>query len=163
MGNSHTSVLLIEDDPDDRLLYREMIHEDHRTRFEVEVTDYLEKGEALLEQRHFDVVLLDLSLPDSQGFDTFETLHDFVTAPPIVVLTGHDDEELGLRAVREGAQDYLVKGQVNSNLLIRAIRYAIERKRIQRQPALESRILKLLGAPPVDEVSLHQILTEIFS
>jgi serine phosphatase RsbU (regulator of sigma subunit)/CheY-like chemotaxis protein len=161
MGNNCTRVLLIEDDPDDRLLYCEMVQEDLRAGFEVEATDYLAKAEKLLQQKHFDVVLLDLSLPDSQGFTTFETLHDFITAPPIVVLTGQHDEELGLRAVREGAQDYLVKGQVSSDLLVRSMRYAIERKRIQIHQALESRVLKLLGKPPVDREALDRILTEI--
>ncbi len=74
---------------------------------------------------------MDLGLPDSQGFDTFKKIHDQAPQIPIVVITGLADDGLALRAVREGAQDYLVKGQIDSNILIRAIRHAIDRKRAE--------------------------------
>ncbi len=78
----------------------------------------------------FDLLLLDLDLPDSQGLTTFERAHAFAPEVPIVVLTGLDDEELGLGTVQGGAQDYLVKGQVGADLLMRSIRYAVERHRL---------------------------------
>jgi DNA-binding NtrC family response regulator len=91
-----------------------------------------------------DIVLLDLSLPDSLGLDTFTRVYDKAPCLPIIVLTGLDDEELAAKAVREGAQDYIIKGQVDSNLLARAIRYAIERKRAEKER--EELILKLQDA-----------------
>jgi len=84
-----------------------------------------------LATERFDAVLLDLSLPDSQGLDTFTTLRAQTLAMPVVVLTGLDDKVLAVEAVKEGAQDYLVKDQVDGHLLVRAIHYAIERKRAE--------------------------------
>ena len=96
--------------------------------FHVETLDvalqYLKKG-------RFDVVLLDLSLPDSSGLDTLKKLQDLVFHIPAIVLTGADDRELALQSVAIGAQDYLVKGQISGQLLDRAIRYAIERKKAE--------------------------------
>jgi signal transduction histidine kinase len=81
------------------------------------------------------VVLLDLSLPDSQGFDTFRRVRAAAPDVPVVVLSGLQDERMAARAVREGAQDYLVKGQVDGQLLARSLRYAIERRRAEEQRA----------------------------
>ena len=78
-----------------------------------------------------DLVLLDLSLPDSQGFDTFARVHAQAPDLPIVVVTGSNDEMLAVQAVQAGAQDYLVKGEIDSGLLSRAMRYAIERKKTE--------------------------------
>ena len=80
-----------------------------------------------MEQGHSAVMILDLGLPDSLGLSTFVKLHHQFPRTPIVVLTGLTDEELGLQAVREGAQDYLIKGKVDSQWLCRAIFYAVER------------------------------------
>src|SRR5262249_9573930 len=82
-------------------------------------------------QEHFDVVLLDLSLPDSVGLETLTTLHAQAPQVPVVVLTGFDDETIAVEAVQAGAQDYLIKGQAEGNLLVPAIRYAIERQRAE--------------------------------
>jgi signal transduction histidine kinase/DNA-binding NarL/FixJ family response regulator len=123
------AVLLVEDNPGDARLIREMIAEARETPFLLERVDRLEQGIARLGAGEFSAVLLDLSLPDSQGLETFRRLHAHAPDIPILVLTGLDDEELGLQAIREGAQDYLVKGRVDGHLLIRALRYAIERKR----------------------------------
>jgi PAS domain S-box-containing protein len=95
----------------------------------------------------FDVILLDLSLPDSQGIASFLTLRDRVPNLPIVVLTGLDDQTLAISAMQQGAQDYLIKGQVDSNLLLRSIRYAIERERTetalrQAKSELEQRVVE---------------------
>ncbi|MGD9100887.1 MAG: GAF domain-containing protein [Anaerolineae bacterium] len=124
-------VLLIEDNPGDARLLREMLAQATSAQFELTHIERL--GEALqrLDKTVFDLILLDLSLPDSQGFETFAQLYGQAPGAPIIVLSGLDDEALAVRAVREGAQDYLVKGQVDGNLLVRAMRYAIERKRAQ--------------------------------
>jgi len=123
-------VLLIEDDPEDALLLREMLAQRRDSRFNLECADRLQAGLERLGNGGTDVLLLDLSLPDSIGLETVHKVHAHASGVPIVVLTGLDDEALAIRAVREGAQDYLVKGQVDSNLLVRSIHYAIERHRL---------------------------------
>jgi len=122
-------VFLIEDSRGDARLIQEYLAEVEGLRFEVEGAERLAQGMARLSSGGIDVVLLDLSLPDSRGLDTFIKLHAAVPHVPIIVLTGFDDEVLAVRAVQEGAEDYLVKGHVNSNLLARSLRYAIERNR----------------------------------
>src|SRR5205085_6525134 len=86
-----------------------------------------------LAQGGIGVVLADLSLPDSHGIETFERLHSQAPQVPIIVLSGLNDTRLAVQAVHDGAQDYLIKGQVDGQLLVRAIRYAIERKRMSEQ------------------------------
>jgi two-component system, cell cycle response regulator len=125
-------VLLIEDNPGDARLIQEMLAEAEGIRFELECVDNLSTGIDRLAKGSIDVIFLDLSLPDSQGL---ATLHKVLTLPMelpiIVVLTGTDDEALAAQAIRAGAQDYLIKGQIDSNLLVRAIRYAMERHQTQ--------------------------------
>ena len=124
-------VLLIEDNPGDARLIREMLIAMKGRAFDVECADRLSIGLDHLAEGGIDVILLDLSLPDSQGLDTFVRAQAQASGVPIVVLTGLDDETLAVRAVQEGAQDYLVKGHVDGYSLTRAIRYAIERKRAE--------------------------------
>jgi PAS domain S-box-containing protein len=125
-------VLLVEDNPGDARLLQLTLSEVSSAHFDLTCVDLLSKAMENLSEQPFDAVLLDLSLPDSQGFDTFTKLHEQFPEVPIVVLSGLSDETLALRAVQEGAQDYLVKGQVNgADLISRSLRYAIERKRTQ--------------------------------
>ena len=125
-------VLHIEDDPADRRLVEETLREASGSTFTMESSSRLADGLKKLASGKFDVVLLDLSLPDSQGLATFTRAR--AAAPvPIVVLTGLDDEELGIQAVRAGAEDYLSKAGIAPATLSHAIRYAIERH--QRRPA----------------------------
>jgi len=127
-------VLLIEDNPGDTRLIREMLKEAGAAQLELVCTDRLSTGLERLAEGGIDVILLDLELPGSQGLDTLgKVLAEPPEAPVIVVLTGLDDEALAIQAVREGAQDYLVKGQVDGNLLVRAMHYAIERKRAEEE------------------------------
>ncbi len=125
------NILLIEDNPGDARLIREMLGEVRGASFAMEVASELPTGLQRLSAGGADVVLLDLSMPGSGGLDTFTKAHAQAGHVPIIVLTGLDDEAVAVRAVREGAQDYLIKGQVDSHLLGRAIRYAIERKRAE--------------------------------
>lgn len=131
MEERPVKVLLIEDNPSDARLLREMFAEAEGTPFELERATRLSAGLKQLAKGSFDVVLLDLSLPDSQGLDTFARVHALALQMPIIVLTGLDDTTVAVQAVREGAQDYLVKGRIDTALLTRAIRYAIERKRAE--------------------------------
>ena len=132
------SILLIEDNPGDARLIQEMLGEARPATFNLERVDRLASGIDHLQRNHqVDVVLTDLGLPDSQGWDTFARVRATVPHVPIIVLTGLDDEATALKAISEGAQDYLVKGQVQGYLLPRAIRYAIERKRSEAEKAHE--------------------------
>jgi PAS domain S-box-containing protein len=123
------TVLLVEDNPGDARLMREAVREAEGSHIHLVHVDTLAKALARLDQDRFDVVMLDLSLPDAEGLTTLVRTHAHAPSVPIVVLTGLDDEGLAIRAVREGAQDYLVKGQVTGQLVVRAMRYATERKR----------------------------------
>ena len=100
--------------------------------FELVQVELLSAGIERCAEGRFDVILLDLALPDSQGLETFFTMHAHAGDVPIVVLSGYDDEATAVKAVQAGRQDYLVKGQVDDNLLVRSIRYAIERSRRHR-------------------------------
>ncbi len=119
-------VLLVEDDEDDELLIREMLAE-APVAFAVEKVSRVAAALDRLGRAPIDVVLADLSLPDSQGIATFRQLYRHPSRAPILVLSGLDDEALALRTVEEGAQDYLVKGHFDSALLVRSIRYAMKR------------------------------------
>jgi PAS domain S-box-containing protein len=132
MRDECIKVLLIEDNPGDARLIREFLAEVESNSFILECADRLSKGLELIAQKSIDLVLLDLSLPDSKGFDTFIRVHSLAPELPIVVLTGFDDEVTATRATREGAQDYLVKGHIDNNVLTRAMRYAIERKKFEK-------------------------------
>jgi signal transduction histidine kinase len=124
-------ILLIEDNPGDTRLIREILTEARGETFDMECADRLSTGLERLAAGGIDVVLLDLSLPDGQGFDTFVRAHAQASGVPIVVLTGLDDEALAVQAVQKGAQDYLVKGHADGYSLTRAIRYAIERQQAE--------------------------------
>ena len=151
-------VLLIEDTEDDALLARRDLTRERRCQFGLEWVPTLEEGIERLRQGGVDVVLLDLSLPDCRGGDTFERLSTAFPHLPILVLTGHDDVETAVQTVRRGAQDYLVKGQMNGESLARAISYAIERKRVTSQMALLAEELGARNAVLREELDLaHEI------
>ena len=120
-------ILLIEDNPGDVDLIREMLTETETLIFRIESVARLSEALARLESNNIDLVLLDLGLPDSTGIDTFFRLKTVAFEGPIIILTGNMDQNVGISAVKEGAQDFLVKGQINENILVRSIRYALER------------------------------------
>jgi hypothetical protein len=122
-------VLLVEDNPGDARLFNELIRDTGAGQWNLVQVDRLSAALDRLSREPFDVMLLDLSLPDADGLETLIRAHTQAPKIPIVVLTGHDDEALAVRAVRAGAQDYLVKGRVDGDLLVRSIRYASERGR----------------------------------
>ena len=144
MDDNHIKVLLIEDNPGDANLIREMLAEAGIASFDLEWANRLSTGLEQLARGGIDALLLDLSLPDSQGLDTFARAQAQAPQAPIIVLTGLEDEILAVEAVRGGAQDYLVKGQVDSHLLGRAIRYAIQRRRAE-ETLIQSEKLRALG------------------
>jgi PAS domain S-box-containing protein len=130
MTANRLQVLLIEDNPGDVRLIMEMLAEAKTTDIGIESAESLSAGLDILTRGGFDVVLLDLGLPDSQGLATLGRLYSRVPGIPIVVLTGHGDEAIAIEAVKQGAQDYLVKGEVDEKLLVRSIHYAVERRRL---------------------------------
>jgi DNA-binding NarL/FixJ family response regulator len=133
MARRHLKVLLIEDNPGDVRLIQEMLAEAKGIAFHLESTDSLSGGMGRLTEAQVDLLLLDLSLPDGYGIETFRKAYAQAPGVPIVVLSGSDDEELAMHAVQAGAQDYLVKGQVDGHLLARAILYAVERERGRKE------------------------------
>ncbi len=123
-------ILLVANDPVDARLIRELLV-DSRVRFDLEQVGAVEAALERLADAGIDVVLLDLALPDSHGLETLDRVLEKAPAVPVLVLSGLPDDGLAEQAVRAGAQDYLVKGQVDRPLLVRAVRYAIERKRFE--------------------------------
>ncbi len=132
-------ILLVEDDPDDVWILRNLLGDRWDGPFELLHVELLEDALQCLRTSKIDVILLDLSLPDSQGVESFLRLYAQAPGVPIVILTGLDDQALALRCVQAGAEDYLVKGQVDDELLVRSLRYAMERaRRRQAEQQLQS-------------------------
>ncbi len=125
------AALLIEDSESDADLLRERLNSLGGVKVTIDWADCLKNGLALLKVKHFDVLVLDLSLPDSFSIETLKKARAAVPELPIIIMTGLADQELGLLAVKEGAQDYLVKGQVGTESIHRVMRYAIERKKVE--------------------------------
>ena len=134
-------VLLVEDNAGDAFLLGELLA-DAPVTFAVETVERLATALQRLDAAGIDVVLCDLSLPDSCGIDTFHRLAAHPGRVPIIVLSGMDDEALALRTVEEGAQDYLVKGRVDQPLLVRSIRYAMKRAESDRALRQERNLLR---------------------
>ncbi len=124
-------VLLVEDNPADVRLMFELIQETGNREILFDQVDRISGVKEKLNQGDYHVILLDLSLPDAQGLNTVEQIYSLASTIPIIVLTGFEDEELAINSVQRGAQDYLIKGKVNGEILIRSMRYAIERKRAE--------------------------------
>jgi len=122
-----TTVLLVEDNCGDARLFREMLKEQRTLNIELTNATYMSEAENHLGEHSVDVILLDLGLPDVHGLEAVRRAHIAAPRVPLVVLTGLDDESLATQALQEGAQDYLIKGQIETQGLLRAIRYAIDR------------------------------------
>ncbi|MBE9092950.1 ATP-binding protein [Tychonema sp. LEGE 07203] len=120
-------ILLVEDNPADADLLAELLEVSAGVQWELVSVEFLHEAIAQLSKQSFDIVLLDLSLPDSHGLETLTSLREVAPDVATVVMTGLDDEATALESVRLGAQDYIVKGQITTQLLVRTIRYAIER------------------------------------
>ncbi|WP_287587149.1 response regulator [Candidatus Borrarchaeum sp.] len=135
MARNLFKVLLIEDNPGDvRLIQEELTDIEaitlHNINFELTKANQLSKGLKCLHDQKIDLILLDLMLPDSLGIDTFMEVHLYAQKVPIIVLTGINDEKLAIKAVNEGAQDYIVKGKMDTQLLMQSIIRAIGKHRV---------------------------------
>ncbi|MDB6155839.1 MAG: Histidine kinase [Chthoniobacteraceae bacterium] len=151
MSHAIVDVLLIEDNPDQVVFLRQLLgNSDALIEFRLHTAGTLADGLAFLASQAFELILLDLSLPDSSGLETFVRVAEVATEVAIVVLSGTDDVVLAVETVQLGAQDYLVKGHLDNHLLIRSMQYAVERKRGQLQlrrayDELESRVKERTG------------------
>ena len=160
--DTSTRILLIEDNDVFAGLMREMLACSRDRSYSLEWADHLHAGLARLSAGDIDVVLLDLSLPDSDGLKTFTQVHAQAPHIPIVVLTGLDDETLAIQTVREGAQDYLVKTEVGIQGLLRAIRYAIERKRLEEKLTRTTEELRAKNAEMEADLNMARELQQAF-
>lgn len=142
MSTGSIHVLLIEDNPGDVRLLRELLGNTGAGAFVLTQVDRLAAGIRHLEERAIDVILLDLSLPDSQGTETLLNIHAAARGVPIVVMTATEDEELALRLIQAGAQDYLVKGQTTGSQLARTLKYAVGRKQLEETLREQTRFLQ---------------------
>ena len=150
-------ILLIEDNPADIILLREALEGTSSISFQLTTATHLNLGLEQLREHSFEAVLLDLGLPDSQGLDTFKSVHAEYPDIPIIILSELRDEQLALEAVQAGAQDYLVKGVIGGESVARATHYAIQRQR--SQVALresENRFRNLFEHSPVAYLSLDE-------
>ncbi|HAR63090.1 MAG: hypothetical protein DKM50_05245 [Candidatus Margulisiibacteriota bacterium] len=141
--------LLVEDNPGDARLVREHLSEVANLSIELENVMSLSEAIERLHVKQFDIILLDLSLPDSQGLDTFYGINSQAPNTAIIILTGFNDEQFAVKAVHEGAQDYLVKGWANSDVLLRSIKYAAERKKSEEERLQREKlqgVLEMAGA-----------------
>ncbi len=140
-GRQKVEVLLVDDDPSDSELVREMLADD----FTVDVVNHLASVMGQLKQR-YDVLILDLNLPDSQGYDTFEAVENMSGEVPVIVLTSNSDRKIAIKAMSHGAQDYLFKETINAEVMVRSIRYAIERNKLVQEQKVIMRELKRSNA-----------------
>ncbi len=125
-------VLQVEDNPADARLVVEMLREARGIHFRVETAATLHEAIERLRSSSQDVLLLDLGLPDAQGLEAVQRLSQEAERVPLIILSGVSDEQVVAKAAEVGAQDYLVKGKFDAEILVRAIRYALERKRAER-------------------------------
>ena len=126
------TVLLVEDNPGDVRLIEEIIKAIQNYNIKLKIAEDLVSGFNLLKKYSFDIILLDLTLPDSNGLNTVLSMLESAPNIPLIILTGFDDQDLAIEAVKAGAEDYLVKGHVDSHILKRVINYGIERYRIKK-------------------------------
>ena len=144
MSTTVTKILLVEDNPGDARLIEEALWEIAKLRFELVHCETLAQALTLCTNSPPDAALVDLGLPDSQGLDTVRRIRSAVPQTPLVVLTVRDEEDLAVQSLQEGAQDYLPKAQIDGAMVWRALRYAMERQRVQ---------LELLNLSLIDDLT----------
>lgn len=172
MNQTVISILLLEDNPGDAQLVREALRASGGERYHVQEAERLGQALEFLRAKMFDMAILDLNLPDSQGLDTFFALREEAPELPMLVLTGVDDAASGRQAMRNGAQEYFVKGDLTGRAVARAVAHALERSRLERSAshavARLNRALRTFSAATekllraADERSLLADLCEVF-
>lgn len=152
MDRKTLTILIVEDDPDYIFLLKDLLsgEEAGRVRFRKDYADTLAKALAALACNSFDLVLLDLNLPDSLGLSTVRQIVAAAPSIPVIVLTSMDDEAMGIQAIQEGAQDYLIKGEISARGIGRAINYGVERMSLLAQIETNVQEIKVLrGLLPI--------------
>ena len=129
---SKIRILLLEDNAGDVYLVKEQLRDANNFTYSIDDAQYLEEAIALLEENTYDAILLDLTLPDSQGIETFQAIERQAGDTAIVIISAVSEEALAIQAVKQGAQDYLAKGKIQPNPLSQTIKYAIERKSVNQ-------------------------------
>ena len=144
------NVLLVEDNEVQAAFFARMLAESDWTDYRVDTAGSVTEALGRLSVLEYDVIICDLGLPESSGWETFAAINERHTLLPIVVLTSEQDNELALRILKNGAQDYLFKSEINPQYLLRTVRYAIERGKLRRElvGALD-RIQHLEGLLPI--------------
>ena len=152
MNTEPLKVLLIDDNPGDAVLVRETLYSQSNMTLQIEHGERLAAGIAMLREKVYNIILLDLTLPDCSGLDTFVRIKPHARDIPIIILTGVNNEEIAVQAVGKGAQDYIVKDEMNTGLLVRSISYAIERSKAEEKRRwLET---KMLHAQKLESLSV---------
>ncbi len=137
------NILIVEDNPLDAKIISKMLLTD--SQFEIELVDTLSAGLDKLKENATDLLLLDLNLPDSRDIMTFQKVNECFPNIPVIILTGQDDENTAMEALRQGAQDYLFKGKINKNLLLKSLKYGVERKRSEEQLREKNQELEMIN------------------
>ncbi|MEJ2568342.1 MAG: response regulator, partial [candidate division WOR-3 bacterium] len=165
-GENRKRILIVEDDEKFvSVLSKQLEKNNYEVSHCGKLSDFME----IFVKEKFDLVLLDLGLPDSTGFKTYNKVSEVVSDIPVVILTGLDDEEVAMGAVKKGAQDYLVKGEVDNRTLLRSLDYAVERsrllmelKKLQELVLKSERIKVLVETAGAAAHEINQPLTSIF-
>jgi len=144
-GSEVIKVLLVEDALEYAELLGNILAAAGEAKYQLKHVTRLSEGINLLNRESFNLILLDLNLPDSRGYDTFSKIYHHSPEIPIIIMTALDDDRLALKAVREGAQDYLDKGQINGKSMLRAVNYAIERHRKRSEIQMQTLVDDLTG------------------
>lgn len=156
------NVLVIEDNPDDRELFRRQLRQMQDGAFSFREAETLDDGLSQIGANSVDLVALDLNLPDSSGLETLQTVFEAAPSVPIIVLTGETDNGLGVEAIKQGAQDFIIKGEFSTELVTRCVRYTLERQRLamaleaaefREQQEREQGSIERLADPPKTGVS----------
>jgi len=149
-------ILLIEDNPGDQILISAYLEDSDKTNYRITITEKLSEAILILSETQFDVVLLDLNLPDSRGIVTFSKVIEAAPDIPVILLTGIDDEELAKETIKQGAQNFLVKDELSGHLLKRTIQYSIERKKAEMEIVKLNRLYSMLSGTNQAIVRIHQ-------
>ena len=161
-NTSNQTILLIEDNPGDIRLIKELLNEMTSLNYQLIIAETLKEGCEEIKKNDFILILLDLNLPDSSGIKTFDTVINFAENIPVVLVSGMQDIELSLSLIKEGAQDYITKQDLNSTLLGKTIQFAIERKKLLSELIQISEDLKQTNSYFIDrELKMVELKKEI--